>query len=229
MANVRLPILASEPVDPLDRPEQLEQTAFPAEVDGGGAGQLMQVGDLARETGRTVRAIHLYEELGLLAPAARSKGRYRLYAQDSLVRIRWIGQLQEMGFSLGDIQTVVREWESIESAPGATKRMREVYARKLEETRQQIRRLQMLEHEIEASIGYLDTCQAVCDPERLVTACRCCDLHEKYAHEKHAKEIHVPDLVRGFRAHSPHAPATIDLPRTTKASKAPKASRTTWP
>lgn len=157
----------------------------------------MQVGDLARETGRTVRAIHLYEELGLLAPAGRSKGRYRLYADDSLMRIRWIGRLQEMGFSLGDIQTVVREWERIESAPGATRRMREVYARKLAETREQRRRLAQLEHEIEASIEYLDTCVAVCDPERLVSACRCCDLHEK-----HSKQSPVPDLVQGFRANS---------------------------
>ncbi len=34
----------------------------------------MRVGDLARETGKTVRAIHLYEELGLLTPGGRSKG-----------------------------------------------------------------------------------------------------------------------------------------------------------
>src|SRR6516225_11134255 len=108
---------------------------------------LMQIGDLARETGRTVRAIHLYEELGLLTPAARSKGRYRLYGREALVRIRWIGRLQEMGFSLGDIQTIVREWERIPSAPGAMKRMREVYQRKLEETREQRRRIQELEHE----------------------------------------------------------------------------------
>src|SRR5947209_6490882 len=98
---------------------------------------LIQIGDLARETGKTVRAIHLYEELGLLAPAARSKGRFRLYGRDALVRIRWIARLQEMGFSLGDIRTVVREWERIQSAPGAMKGMREVYARKLEETREQ--------------------------------------------------------------------------------------------
>src|SRR5271165_894300 len=113
---------------------------------------LMQIGDLARETGKTVRAIHLYEELGLLTPAARSKGRFRLYGRDALVRIRWISRLQEMGFSLGDIRTVVHEWELMESAPGAMKRMRQVYARKLEETREQKRRIEALEHELEASL-----------------------------------------------------------------------------
>ena len=151
----------------------------------------MQIGDLARETGKTVRAIHLYEELGLLTPAARSKGRFRLYGREALVRIRWIGKLQEMAFSLGDIQTIVREWEEVEGAPSAMKRMREVYARKLEETREQRRRFEALERELQASLRYLDTCD-VCDPQRLLSECDCCDLHDK--------EADVPELVLGFRA-----------------------------
>jgi MerR family copper efflux transcriptional regulator len=154
--------------------------------------ELMQIGDLAREAGKTVRAIHLYEELGLLAPAARSKGRFRLYGAESLTRIRWIAKLQEMGFSLGDIQTIVREGERATGAPGAMKRMREVYARQLEQTREQRRRLETLEHELAASLQYLDTCD-VCDPQRLLSACECCDLHDQ--------EIDVPELVLGFREH----------------------------
>jgi MerR family transcriptional regulator, copper efflux regulator len=157
------------------------------------AEELMQIGDLAREAGKTVRAIHLYEELGLLTPAGRSKGRFRLYGAESLTRIRWIGKLQEMGFSLGDIQTIVREGARATGAPGAMKRMREVYARQLEHTREQRRRLEALEHELSASLQYLDTCDVVCDPQRLLSACECCDLHDK--------EIDVPELVLGFRAH----------------------------
>jgi DNA-binding transcriptional MerR regulator len=182
---------------PLMRP--IEGGAARAEAaDGGEVAEaerdrrdLVQIGDLARETGKTVRAIHLYEELGLLTPAARSKGRFRLYGRDALLRIRWIARLQEMGFSLSDIRTVVLEWERIESAPGAMKRMRQVYERKLEETREQKRRIEALEYELEASLRYLDTCD-VCDPQRLLSACQCCDLHDK--------EQDVPELVLGFRA-----------------------------
>ncbi len=160
--------------------------------DGGASRKgLMQIGDLARETGKTVRAIHLYEELGLLAPAQRSKGGFRLYERDALLRIRWIGKLQEMGFSLGDIQTIVREWELMGSAPGAMKGMREVYVRKLEETRAQLRRLEALAEELVGSVAYLETCD-VCDPQRLLSACDCCDLHDK--------ELDVPELILGFRA-----------------------------
>src|SRR5947209_7637254 len=56
---------------------------------------LLQVGDLAKQSGKTVRAIHLYEELGLLRPHARSKGRYRLFSADAVTRVRWIGKLQD--------------------------------------------------------------------------------------------------------------------------------------
>jgi DNA-binding transcriptional MerR regulator len=152
----------------------------------------LQVGDLARETGKTVRAIHLYEELDLLRPAARSKGRYRLYGPEALMRVRWIGKLQEMGFSLTEIQTIVREWEQLASAPQAMVRMREVYRNKLTETREHIRRLRELEHELEASLSYLDTCE-VCDPQRMLSACTSCELHDCES------EKNVPELVAGFR------------------------------
>jgi DNA-binding transcriptional MerR regulator len=163
------------------------------DVPDGHASPLMQVGDLARESGKTVRAIHLYEELELLIPAARSKGRYRLYGRDALMRIRWIGKLQDMGFSLTDIQTIVKDWQESGSAPRAMVKMREVYKSRLAQTRDHIRKLESLKTELESSLVYLDTCE-VCDPERLLTACRACDLHDC--------EGHVPELVAGFRANN---------------------------
>ncbi|SRR6266545_3727945 len=152
--------------------------------------ELLQVGDLARLSGKTVRAIHLYEELGLLRPHARSKGRYRLFSPDAVVRVRWIGKLQDLGLSLTTIQTVVREWEMSSSAPGAMAKMRDVYLEKLASTREQIQRLQALEAELADSLKYLETCDT-CDPVRLFPACTCCDLHEH--------DDHPPELVAGFR------------------------------
>ncbi len=176
----------------------------------------MQVGDLAREAGKTVRAIHLYDELGLLQPAARSKGRYRLYGPESLVRIRWIGKLQDMGFSLTDIQAIVLDWQSQGSAPHAMLRMRQLYEKKLAETREHVRRLQALEREIASSIEYLETCD-VCEPERLIAACTSCDHHRE--------GTHIPELVAGFRpaprslSSSNPAPSPLIPLRTHAASR----------
>jgi DNA-binding transcriptional MerR regulator len=186
----RLPLAQSAAaVAPPDEP------AAPIAVDRpageGSEDDLLQVGDLARLCNKTVRAIHLYEELGLLKPHARSKGRYRLFSKDAVVRVRWIGKLQDLGLSLSTIQTVVREWETSPSAPGAMAKMRDVYRQKLASTRAQIERLRALESELADSLRYLETCDS-CDPARLFAACTCCDLHE---HDQTP-----PELVAGFRA-----------------------------
>jgi DNA-binding transcriptional MerR regulator len=156
----------------------------------------MQVGDLARVSGKTVRAIHLYEELGLLNPAARSKGRFRLYSQEALVRVRWLSKLQDLGFSLSDIQAVARDFDRTvdDASPSAAMaRLRDLYLTKLQETRAQIHRLRALEHEIVASLDYLETCQ-VCDPQRVVSACRSCNQHDCGQEP--------PELVAGFQTKS---------------------------
>ena len=71
---------------------------------------LLRVGDIARATGKTVRAIHLYEELGLLKPAARSEGSYRLYDADDLERLRFIkGLRDDAGFSLTEIGQLLED------------------------------------------------------------------------------------------------------------------------
>jgi MerR family transcriptional regulator, copper efflux regulator len=162
--------------------------------------KLLQVGDIAKASGKTVRAIHHYEDVGLLRPHARSKGRYRLYDQAALNRVRWIGKLHDLGLSLSQIQEMVEAWEKAPSAPGAMSRIRALYTQKLEETRAQIAHLASLERELEASIDYLDTCGTACDPAELVRACTNCDHHDRSLPE--------PELVAGIRGsvgqRSPH-------------------------
>jgi MerR family copper efflux transcriptional regulator len=151
--------------------------------------RLLQVGELARASGKTVRAIHHYEDVGLLRPHARSKGRYRLYDQAAITRIRWIGKLHDLGLSLGAIQQIVKSWEAAPSAPGAMAEIRRTYQQKLEETRAQIAHLSSLERELVASIDYLDTCDS-CDPAELVAACTDCHVHDPAEQE--------PELVAGI-------------------------------
>src|SRR3954466_2113236 len=123
MQNLKLPIL-----------NELNEIARAPQAAARGEDELMQIGDLADVSGKSVRAIHLYEQLELLKPAARSKGRYRLYGPEALVRIRWIVKLQDLGFSLTDIKAIVKDVEAEAhsgSAPAAMLKVREVYKRKL--------------------------------------------------------------------------------------------------
>lgn len=169
---------------PIAQPQLVSETQFDAEP-------LLQVGELAQKTGKTVRALHLYEELGLLRPHARSKGRYRLYGSDALTRVRWIHKLQDMGLSLAEITQLKQEWASSENAPKAMHKIQEVFETRLQQTKEQIRKLQILEKELHASLQYLSICHE-CNPIREIKECPTCDLHEC--------DHQVPELVRGVQA-----------------------------
>jgi len=179
-----LPVASAVPGFSLDRLPELHGELDPELTETEDGERLLQVGDLAKACGKTVRAIHHYEEVGLLRPHARSKGRYRLYDQGALARLRWIGKLHDLGLSLSQIQEMVKIWEAAPSAPGAMARIRGLYAQKLEETRAQIAHLATLERELAASIDYLDTCDT-CDTAELVRACTCCNHHDKTKPEPH--------------------------------------------
>jgi DNA-binding transcriptional MerR regulator len=153
---------------------------------------LYQVGDLAKATGKTVRAIHLYEELGLLKAHERSKGRYRLFTHEAAVRVRWISKLQSLGLSLSEIQTLVREQEGSNSAQFAALKLRGVYQAKLDETRKRIVELRELEGELEASLEFLSTCKTACESQAPVHSCPTC--------ERHPEGENAPDLVLGVHA-----------------------------
>jgi DNA-binding transcriptional MerR regulator len=71
---------------------------------------LLKIQDVAAETGLTSRAIRYYEEVGLLEPAARSGGAYRLYDASDLERLRTIKELRdEAGFSLAQIGQLLED------------------------------------------------------------------------------------------------------------------------
>jgi MerR family transcriptional regulator, repressor of the yfmOP operon len=72
--------------------------------------QLLRIQEVAAETGLTTRAIRYYEELGLLEPAARSDGAYRLFDESDLERLRFIKELRDdAGFSLAQIGQLLED------------------------------------------------------------------------------------------------------------------------
>jgi DNA-binding transcriptional MerR regulator len=67
----------------------------------------LTIGDLARATGETVRTIRYWSDEGLLPPAGRSAGGYRLYDAASVARLELIRTLRELGLGLDDVHRVV--------------------------------------------------------------------------------------------------------------------------
>jgi DNA-binding transcriptional MerR regulator len=74
------------------------------------ADRLLRINEVAAETGLTTRAIRYYEEIGLVEPAARSDGDYRLYDASDLDRLAFIRSLRDdAGFSLAQIGQLLED------------------------------------------------------------------------------------------------------------------------
>src|SRR6187431_679167 len=63
-----------------------------------------QVTEVARMTGVSVRALHHYDEIGLLVPKGRTGAGYRLYDDDDLLRLQQILIGREQGLALEEIR-----------------------------------------------------------------------------------------------------------------------------
>jgi DNA-binding transcriptional MerR regulator len=68
---------------------------------------LLKIGELAKRTGLTVRALHHYDAIGLLSPSARSDAGYRLYNEADIARLHRILALRRFGLALADIGTIL--------------------------------------------------------------------------------------------------------------------------
>src|SRR2546430_17166351 len=117
----------------------------------------LKVGDLAKQPGKSVRALRLYEELDLLHPVARSSGGFRLYDESALTRIRWIELLQETGLSLHQIQALLKAWQGSRYGPEAMAGGRETFPKKLAGTEGAIARCQTRAREVGGTVGTLAT------------------------------------------------------------------------
>jgi MerR family copper efflux transcriptional regulator len=149
----------------------------------------LKIGDLAKLTGKTQRALRLYEEMGLLVPGTRTVGGFRVYGHEAIERVGWIGKLQELGFTLHQIQDLVPGEAAPKEAMG---RVRRAFADKQAEVAQQIARLQQLQREMDASLEYLETCVDACTSHTQGTSC--CGTCQTHGSEP------APSLVEGMRS-----------------------------
>lgn len=75
--------------------------------------QVWKVGQLAKLTGLTVRALHHYDHLGLVQPSTRTAAGYRLYGEDDVQRLYQVLALRQLGLPLDAIGAVLDGQSSI--------------------------------------------------------------------------------------------------------------------
>lgn len=69
------------------------------------------VGEVAQAAGVTVRTLHHWESLGLLAPSGRTAAGYRLYSADDVARLQRVLAHRALGFSLEEVRQLLDDDE----------------------------------------------------------------------------------------------------------------------
>ena len=67
----------------------------------------MKIGELAKATGLTTKAIRFYEGMGLIAEPARTTSGYRTYKSGDVDRLEFIHKAKRMGLSLEEIRGIL--------------------------------------------------------------------------------------------------------------------------
>ncbi|MBO1750520.1 MerR family transcriptional regulator [Actinotalea sp. BY-33] len=75
-----------------------------------------QIGEVAERTGLSLRTIRYYEEVGLVSPASRSHGGFRLYAEADIARLELIKQMKPLDFTLEEMRDLLTTLDEIEDA-----------------------------------------------------------------------------------------------------------------
>ena len=71
---------------------------------------MIEIGDFSKLSQVSVKALRLYDEMGLLKPARVDNFTgYRYYSADQLPRLNRILALKDLGFSLGQIAQLLKD------------------------------------------------------------------------------------------------------------------------
>src|ERR1700722_10157851 len=66
-----------------------------------------RIGEVATSTGLTVRALHHYDQIGLVVPSARTSGGHRLYTDADLAVLYQVTALRQLGLALDQIAVLL--------------------------------------------------------------------------------------------------------------------------
>jgi len=129
-----------------------------------------KVGELAQATGVTVRALHHYDELGLLVPSERTQSGYRLYGPADVLRLYRIVALRRLGLRLDEISVLLQ---------GDGLGLEETVERQLAAVERQLTDVRRLRDRLTAIVDALEQ-QGEPSIDQLIDTMEAMTMHEKY-------------------------------------------------
>lgn len=128
--------------------------------------RLMTVGELSRRTGVPVKALREYTDLGLIYTRGRSPANYRLFDDDALWCVRFIGELRGLGMTIAEIRELTAAWPGgAGRSPGGQlaellRRSRTRLERRIAAQQQILRRIDAFEADHRTELARGDICWA---------------------------------------------------------------------
>jgi DNA-binding transcriptional MerR regulator len=135
--------------------------------------KLLKIGELAKRTGKSVRAIRFYEELGLIQSASHTKGGFRLFEHDDVRKIGLVDKFHQLGFSLEEISQIVRAFRTSGTGDEAQKKLRPMLEKTLQTIQEKTALLETFKHEVENSLHFISDCKQ-CQAQPAETQCTSC-------------------------------------------------------
>lgn len=74
-----------------------------------------KIGQVADDTGMSIRTLRHYDELGIVSPSGRSAGGFRLYSDEDMQRILLIRRMKPLDFTLEEIGVFLRAVDTLAS------------------------------------------------------------------------------------------------------------------
>ncbi len=108
----------------------------------------------ARKAGITPDTVRHYVRIGLLHPHRDPVNRYRLFSQRDVMRLQFIRQARDLGYTLSEIRQIFED-----SARGHSPcpRVREIIQRRIGENRARLTELDRLQTRMEAALEKWNT------------------------------------------------------------------------
>ena len=115
---------------------------------------VMNIGQAAQESGVSAKMIRHYEQVGLVAPAARTDAGYRQYGEFDIHTLRFIRRSRDLGFSIREIAELLDLWRNRRRPSRLVKSLAEAHISSLEQkARELLAMKETLEHLVHCCHG----------------------------------------------------------------------------